>query len=238
MPSINCLIVDDEPLARRLVAGYVEKLPDWSIVAQCKNAVEAYEIIVKAKVDVLFLDINMPVISGVDFFRSLKNPPFLVFTTAYPEFAVEGFELEAVDYLVKPITFDRFLKAAERIYEKMLLRNKNDDSVSRLVPADTADHIFIKHFGKLIKVFFDEILYLEAQKDFVKFVLKSDEFLAGMTMKEAEDSLPHSKFLRVHRSFIVSAKAITALFGNTIEIGKIQIPIGANYKGAVLEKVK
>ena len=239
MPPIKCLIVDDEPLARKLIAGHVEKLPTWSIVAQCKNAVEAYEIIVKEKVDVLFLDINMPVITGLDFYRSLKNPPYLVFTTAYPEYAVEGFELEAVDYLVKPITFDRFLMAAERIYDKILSKNKIDDPIIiRHDPVVTADYIFIKHFSKLVKVLFDDILYLEAQKDFVKFVLKSEELLAGMTMKEAEDALPASKFLRVHRSFIVSVKAITALFGNTIEIGKFQVPIGANYKEVVMEKVR
>jgi DNA-binding LytR/AlgR family response regulator len=238
MPTIKCLITDDEPLARKLIAGYVEKLPEWSIVAQCKNALEAYEILIKEKVDIMFLDINMPVINGLDFYRSLKNPPYLVFTTAYPEYAVEGFELEAVDYLVKPVTFDRFLKAAERIYDKILLKNKSDDPVTRPDPVEPADHIFIKHFGKLVKVFFEDILYLEAQKDLVKFVLKSDELLAGMTLKEAEDALPSAKFLRVHRSFIVSVKAITALFGNTIEIGTFQIPIGANYKGAVLEKVR
>lgn len=238
MIPIKCLIVDDEPLARKLIAGYVEKLSDWTIVAQCKNAVEAYEIILKEKVDILFLDINMPTITGVDFYRSLKRPPLLVFTTAYPEYAVEGFELEAVDYLVKPITFDRFLKAAERIYDKLLARDRSDHSINRPDPVDPADHIFIKHYGKLVKVFFEEILYLEAQRDVAKFVLKTDELLAGMTMKEAEEILPTSKFLRVHRSFIVSVKAITAMFGNTIEIGKIQIPIGANYKTAVVERVK
>lgn len=238
MPPIKCLIVDDEPLARKLIAGHVEKLPDWCIVAQCKNAVEAYEIIVKEKVDVLFLDINMPVISGVDFYRSLKNPPYLVFTTAYPEYAVEGFELEAVDYLVKPITFDRFLKAAERIYDKLSAWNKSDEPMIRHDAVEPADYIFIKHFSKLVKVFFDDILYLEAQKDFVKFILKSEEILAGMTMKEAEDLLLSSKFLRVHRSFIVSVKAITAMFGNTIEIGKLQVSIGANYKANVLERVR
>lgn len=238
MPPIKCLIVDDEPLARKLIAGHVAKLPDWSIVAQCKNVVEAYEIIVKEKVDVLFLDINMPVITGVDFYRSLKKPPYLVFTTAYPEYAVEGFELEAVDYLVKPITFDRFLKAAERIYDKILSKNKIDDLIIRQDPVEPADYIFIKHFGKLVKILFDDILYVEAQKDFVKFVLKSDELLAGMSLKEAEDVLPPAKFLRVHRSFIVSVIAITAMFGNTIEIGKYQVPIGANYKVAVLERVR
>ena len=238
MTPIKCLIVDDEPLARKLIAGHVARLPDWSIVAQCKNAVEAYEIIVKEKVDVLFLDINMPVITGVDFYRSLKSPPYLVFTTAYPEYAVAGFELEALDYLVKPVTFERFLKAAERIYDKMIARDRNNEPLTRNGAVEPADYIFIKHFSKLVKIFFDEILYLEAQKDFVKFVLKSDELLAGMTLKEAEDVLPPSKFLRVHRSFIVSIKAITAMFGNTIEIGKFQVPIGANHKGEVLERLR
>lgn len=236
MPT-KCLIIDDEPLARKLIAGHVAKLPEWSVVAQCKNALEAYEIIVREKIDVLFLDINMPVINGVDFFRSLKNPPFVIFTTAYPEYAVDGFELEAIDYLVKPVTFDRFLKAAERVYDKMETRNKNGQPFIRQEISE-ADHIFIKHYGKLVKIFFDDILFMEAQKDFVKFVLKSQEMLAGMTMKEAEEALPSSKFLRVHRSFIVSVKAITAMFGNTIEIGKYQIPIGANYKEEVMGKVK
>jgi len=238
MPPIKCLIVDDEPLARKLIAGHIEKLPEWSIVAQCKNAVEGFEVLVKEKVDILFLDINMPVINGVDFYRSLKNPPHLVFTTAYPEFAVEGFELEAIDYLVKPITFERFLKAAERIYGKMLVSERKPDSILKKDSFQPADFIFIKHFSKLVKIFFDEILYLEAQKDFVKFVLKSEELLAGMTMKEAEEILHPSKFLRVHRSFIVSLNAITAMFGNTIEIGKFQVPIGANYKETVLERVR
>jgi DNA-binding LytR/AlgR family response regulator len=233
MPSIKCLIVDDEPLARKLIAGHVEKLPEWAIVAQCKNAMEAYETLMKERVDVLFLDINMPVISGVDFYRSLKDPPYLIFTTAYPEYAVEGFELEAVDYLVKPVTFNRFLKAAERIHERI---STPGTTKTRLSPP--TDYLFIKHFSKLVKVRFEDILFLEAQKDFVKFVTRQEEMLAGMTMKEAEDILPGDQFLRVHRSYIVSLKAITAVFGNTIEIDKHQLPIGANYKDAVMGKIK
>lgn len=234
MSDIKCLIVDDEPLARKLIADHVGKLPNWHIVAQCKNAIDAYEILMKEKVDVLFLDINMPVISGVEFYRSLKDPPYLIFTTAYPEYAVEGFELEAVDYLVKPITFNRFLKAAERINERINAKGVSGFQAKQ----DITDYIFIKNFSKLLKVNFRDILFLEAQKDFVKFVLRNEELLAGMTMKEAEDILPDSRFLRVHRSYIVSIKAITAMFGNTLEIGKYQIPIGANYKDMVMERIK
>lgn len=234
MPEIQCLIVDDEPLARKLIAGHVEKLPGWQIAGMCKNAIEAYELLMKDPVDVLFLDINMPVVSGIDFYRSLKDPPFLVFTTAYPEYAVEGFELEAVDYLLKPITFDRFIRTAERIKEKIEGRKNVQESLFNRAP----DFIFIKHFSKLVKVRFEDILYLEAQKDFVKFVTSNDELLAGMTMKEAEDILPADRFLRVHRSYIVSLNAVTAMFGNTIEIGSHEIPIGANYKEEVMRRLR
>lgn len=233
MPEIKCLIVDDEPLARKLVAGYVEQLPGWEIKGICKNAIEAYETMMKTAVDVLFLDINMPVVSGLDFYRSLKDPPYLVFTTAYPEYAVEGFELEAVDYLVKPITFDRFMKTAQRIQEKLA-----DTTATKDYGSSSADYIFVKNFSKLVKVRFDSILYLEAQKDFVKFVTKEEDLLVGMTMKEAEDVLPLRLFLRVHRSYIISLPAVTAIYGNTIEIGSHQIPIGANYKEAVMQKIK
>lgn len=234
MPSIKCLIVDDEPLARKLIVSHVEKLPGWEIMGTCKNAIEAYEMLVKTSVDVLFLDINMPVINGLDFYRSLKDPPYLVFTTAYPEYAIEGFELEAVDYLVKPITFERFIKTAERIHERLTAR-----ATIKVNPVPVVvDYIFVKYFSKLIKVYFRDILYLEAQKDFVKFVTAGDEFLAGMTMKEAEDLLPVDLFLRVHRSFIVSIQAITAVYGNTFEIGSHQIPIGANYKEAAMQKIR
>lgn len=233
MPEITCLIVDDEPLARKLIAGYVEKMPGWSVVGSCKNAVEAYEVLMSRPVDLLFLDINMPVVNGLDFYRSLRNPPDLIFTTAYPEYAVDGFELEALDYLVKPITFERFLKAAERIHDKIQRKTvPAAESVSR-----PTEYLFIKHFSKLVKIRFDDILFLEAQKDFVKFVTSGDELLSAMTMKQAEDLLPSASFLRAHRSYIVSIAAITALFGNTIEIGSHQIPIGAIYKETVMDKI-
>lgn len=238
MPEIRCLIVDDEPLARKLIAGHVGRLPGWKIVNTCKNALEAYEVIMSEQVDVLFLDINMPVVNGTDFYRSLKNPPLLIFTTAYPEYAVEGFELEAVDYLVKPVTFDRFLKAAGRLEERIAQMQQDNEQTQSPHPKAIADFIFIKHFSKLVKVNFRDLLYLEAQKDFVKFVTKTEEMLAGMTMKQAEEQLPDALFLRIHRSYIISIDAVTAMFGNTIEIGKIQLPIGANYKDAVLERLK
>lgn len=237
MPEIQCLIVDDEPLARKLVEGHIMRMPNWKVVATCKNALEAYEILMSRPIDVLFLDINMPVVSGVDFYRSLKNPPLLVFTTAYPEFAVEGFELEALDYLVKPITFERCLKAVNRVEERMLSGLK-DGGAGEKPAQQAAGFIFVKHFSKLVKINFRDLLYLEAQKDYVKFVTGKEEILSGMTLKQAEEQLPDSLFLRIHRSYIISIDAVTAMFGNTIEIGKVQLPIGTNFKDVVLERFK
>jgi len=240
MPEIKCLIIDDEPLARKLIAGHVSRLPGWTIAGSCKNALEAYEMLMSQDIDVIFLDINMPVVSGTDFYRSLKDPPLLVFTTAYPDYAVEGFELDAVDYLVKPITFDRLLKAADRIQARLHSESAGFGSLTAkpVSVAASSDFIFVKHFSKLVKVRFEDLLYLEAQKDFVKFVTKEEEILAGMTMKQAEEQLPESQFLRIHRSYMVSISAITAMFGNTIELGKLQFPIGANFKDSVMERLK
>jgi DNA-binding LytR/AlgR family response regulator len=236
MSKIQCIIVDDEPLARRLVEKHVKRLPNWQVKATCKNALEAYEILMSNVIDVLFLDINMPVVDGTDFYRSLKNPPLLIFTTAYPDYAVEGFELDALDYLVKPITFDRFLKAANRAKERLKTRQKETNK-SEKPPKKINDFIFIKHLSKLVKVSFKDILYLEAQKDYVKFVTDENEMLAGMTMKLAEEQLPEILFIRIHRSYIISIDAVTAMFGNIIEIGGVQLPIGSTYKDVVMDRL-
>ncbi len=236
MSKIKCLIVDDEPLARKLIADHIKNVSHWEVVGACKNAMEAYEQLMSLEVDVLFLDINMPVVNGTDFYRSLRNPPLLIFTTAYPNYAVEGFELDAVDYLVKPITFDRFLKAADKVQERMNLFHR--EPVQNDLSSKATDFLFIKHYSKLVKVNFEDVLYLEAQKDFVKFVTKKEELLAGMSMKQAEEQLPNSIFLRIHRSYIIAVPSVTAWFGNTIEIESIQLPIGASYREEVLKRLK
>ena len=231
MSPLKCLIVDDEPLARKLLAGYVEKVPGWEVAGLCKNAVEAYERLMQQPVNLLLLDINMPVISGLEFYRSLKDPPLLVFTTAYPEYAVEGFELEAVDYLVKPIVFERFMKMVQRVNALKTNPPAEGPEVPASVPVD---YIFIKQDGKLRKLLLEDILYLEACKDFVRFVTGTERILAAMTMKEAGQLLEGAGFLRIHRSYVVGIHAITAVFGNTVEVGEVQLPIGGNFKEAVM----
>ena len=216
MRPIHCIIVDDEPLARDLISTYVGALAGWKTVMICKNSAEAYEALYQNEVDVIFLDIKMPVVSGIDFLHSLRDPPRIIFTTAYPEYAVNAFDLRAVDYLVKPITRERFLQAVEKLETfiggKMASgRVTSGTAVSgRVGPESTAqikeepDHVFLKQDGRLVKVPFADILYVEALKDFSKVYLAQKTMLVGTHLKLMEEILPRNKFVRVHRSYIIA----------------------------------
>jgi DNA-binding LytR/AlgR family response regulator len=238
---INCLIVDDEPIARQVLKTHLSFFPNWHLVKECTKAAEAYEQLHYSPVEVMFLDIQMPFINGTDFLRSLKNPPLVVFTTAYSHYAVEGFELMAVDYLLKPITFDRFKQALFKVQEKlgMPIVFVQEKTVPALqTDADSADYLFLKQDYKLVKVRFDEILYLEAQRDFTKVYLKDRILLASLHLKMMDDLLPSTRFVRTHRSYTVALAAVTALYGNMLEIGLHKIPIGGNYKDDVVAALK
>ena len=226
---INCLIIDDEPLARSLIKAYLTKRSDFNIIGECITASEAYELLVKYDVHVIFLDIQMTIISGIDFLKTLKHPPKIIFTTAYSNFAVEAFNLNAVDYIVKPITEDRFEQALDKL--KSSIENNSLAPTNSAVKTNLIDYIFLRTDGKLVKVQFDDILYLEALKDFTKVYLRNEKtILVGEHLKAVESHLPTELFMRVHRSFLVSLKAITGLFGNTLELGNKQLPVGGNYK--------
>lgn len=230
MKKIRCIVVDDEPLARKLVTTYLSRLAGWEQKAACRSVAEAYEALYQNEVDVLFLDINLPDVSGIEFLFTLKNPPLVVFTTAYAEYAAKAFDLHAVDYLVKPITETRFREAVEKL-ERLLRTGLSPEA------APQTDHLFLKQDSKLVKVLFDEILYVEALKDFSKVFLKQKNLLASAHLKLMEDLLPGSQFLRVHRSYIVALNAITAVSGNVLEIGKQEIPIGASYKDELMKRL-
>ncbi|HZH36893.1 MAG TPA: LytTR family DNA-binding domain-containing protein [Flavisolibacter sp.] len=232
MKKINCIIVDDEPLARDLVALYVSKLTLWNVSAQCRSVAEAYEALYQNNIDVIFLDINMPGKTGVEFLSTLKSPPLVVFTTAYAEYAAKAFDLKAVDYLVKPITEHRFREAVEKI-ERFV-----QPAETKKMPAPETDHLFLKQDNKLVKVMFDDVLYVEALKDFSKVFLKDRVLLASAHLKMMEDMLPVSRFLRVHRSYMVALNKITALQGNMVEIDKQQIPVGSSYKDDLLKRLE
>ena len=226
---IRCLVIDDEPLARQLLAGYVEQLATLQLVALCESAMEAFAILHQQEIDLLFLDIRMPGITGLNFVKSLKNPPAVIFTTAYHEHAVEAFELEAIDYLLKPITLERFVKAVQKVIPKKdLLPIAKETSVT---------YIFIKVDRKLIKVNYSEILYIEALGDYVKFITVSATLISYMKVSALEQMLPEDHFLRVHRSYIVSLQKISYLEGNFLKINEIELPIGQTYKEHVYEKL-
>ncbi len=232
---IDCIIVDDEPLARDIIRMHLSQLPGWNIVQECINAMEAYEALINHNIQVIFLDIQMPRIQGMDFLRSLKKPPEIIFTTAHATYAVEGFELNAIDYLLKPITFDRFKQAITKV-EQQLAQNtsviSNVPAINILPPAHE-DFIFIKQDSRLVKVSFADILFLEARRDFTQIQLKDKKMLAGFHLKMLEDMLPSSLFMRVHRSYIVKLSAIEVVTGNIIEIMGFRIPVSSSNRNAL-----
>ncbi len=228
---IKAIIVDDEPLALDVLETYIEQLPNIELVQKCSNAIEANEALKNHDIDLMFLDIQMPQITGVEFLKSLNNPPKVIFTTAYPDYAIEGFELNASDYLLKPISMDRFMKAVNRVSEQIELEQGD--------VADNEEFFFVKADKKLIKVMFNDILYVEGLKDYVIIKRNDSRIITLQTMKSLEAKLPSSIFKRVHRSYIMNLNKINAVMGNMIEITekgeKKHIPIGKNYRDQLLE---
>lgn len=218
--KIDCIIVDDEPLAVKLLENHISKIDDLRLVGTASNALEAYKLIKSRQVDLVFLDIQMPNLNGIDFLKSLQNKPKTIFTTAYREFAIEGFELEAVDYILKPIIFERFFKAVERVLRKNLESEKEEE-----------DFILLKSKGLQYKILLKMILFVESQGNDVKVVLKEGKpIVAKYKISDLETSLESKGFLRVHRSFLVNLKDVKA-FGNAeIMIDSFTIPIGRSYK--------
>lgn len=231
MNVLNCMVVDDEPIARDLLKSYISKISGLHLVKSCMNATEAYEGLYQHKVDLIFLDIHMPVITGTDFLRSLRNPPMVIFTTAYQHYAVEGFELNSVDYLLKPIIFERFYQSVQKVFERNAFKTNSQET------AISPNHLFIKQNNRLIRVNFDQILYIQAEKDFSSFYLEDKRILAGMHLKIFEATLPENLFIRVHRSYIINISKLTSIKGNIIEISHYEIPIGANYKEDLYSKL-
>lgn len=225
---ISCLIVDDEPLSIRILEKYIAELPGLNLVASCQNAFEALEHLKSNTVDLIFLDINMPKLSGISFLKTLKNPPLVVFVTAYPEHAVEGFELEALDYLLKPFSFERFLKAVNRAEEKLSSSQTTNDFAP----------VFIKADKKLYKLSVDDILYLQAYGDYVKVYTKEQMLLTKERLSNIEEELPSAAFQRIHRSYVISLRALQFIEGNQVQIAETKLPIAATYKEELMLRLK
>lgn len=234
MKVVNCIIVDDEPQARKMMEAFVTQLGNWKISCTCSNAIEAFEALQTQPVDVIFLDIKMPIVSGIDFLKSLKNPPLVVFTTAYNKYAMDGYELNVVDYLLKPISMHRLMQAADKVMERLALKKE----IIAIDKRTDITYMFVKHENKLLKIDFDKILYVEAVQNFVNIHTVSKSYLITQTMKNMEEILPAVLFTRVHKSYIVAMNSITAVFGNTIEIDSIKIPVGSNFKNIFMDKIR
>lgn len=226
MNKLICIVIDDEPLGRSVIETFVKEIPYLELVASFEDPVEALAYLHNNAVDIVFSDIQMPKITGMELLRSLVYPPVVIFITAHRDFALDGFEAGVTDYLVKPVRFDRFLKAVNRAKEKIML-----SQVATIQQQIHTDRIFIKSEGKLVKILFDEILYIEAQGDYLKIIIPSGTFTTQVTLKAMEEILNLPNFFRVQRSFILNLEAVRSINGNTVELtnGK-SIAIALNKK--------
>ncbi|MBT1687648.1 LytR/AlgR family response regulator transcription factor [Dawidia soli] len=225
---MKCIIVDDEPLAIEILESYAAKLDNLEIAGTFRNALAAFTFLQENTVDVIFLDIQMPRLSGIDFLKTLKDPPKVIFTTAFREYALEGFDLEVTDYLLKPISFERFLKAVAKVQSPQV--------TSPPPPPEPRDnYVYFKVDKKMIKTRIADILYIESIKDYVKVRTPDREIITQQKISYLEESLPRETFLRIHRSFIINVDRVDAYSATEIEIGKHSLPIGRNYKQDVLD---
>lgn len=230
MNRYKCIIIEDEPLAQNILKKYIADHPSLELVAICPDALEAQSILTQQNIHLIFLDINLPKLSGINFIKTLIHPPLVIFTTAYPEFAVEGFELNAIDYLLKPFSFERFIKAVNKVIEKLNASLPNNIAASN-------PFIFLKADKKNHKIDLESIQYIEAIGDYMKVVTDSVQLIINETMKKMQEELPAHLFIRVHKSFIISRNRIKYIEGNYVQIEDKSIPIGATYKNEVLASI-
>ena len=224
--KLRCLLVDDEPPALQILASYVGSLDNLELTGKCFNAFEAMQVLQRTPVDIIFLDIHMPRLLGTEFIRTLRNPPKVIFTTAHKDYALEGFELDAVDYLLKPFSLERFIRAINKIVDGGLANEEEN-----VMPAAGEAFLYFRVDRKMVKVGLEEIMYIESLKDYIRIVRTGQTpLLVKQSISHAEEMLPGNLFVRIHRSFIVSLKKVTAYTQHDVEIGGVEIPIGKLYK--------
>lgn len=228
--KFKCLIIDDEPIAIRVVKNHLQNFSNIAVAGECSNAIEALEFLGKQSVDLIFLDIQMPQITGIDLIKSLNHPPLVIITTAYRDFAVDAFDLDVVDYLLKPFSLARFAKAIGKFYQK---ENEKKGATAIPEPAQTPDFIFIKADKKNYKVALNDLIYLESLGDYVNVYTCTDKITTKERISNLSEKLPDSQFLRIHRSYVVSVQYIDAILSGCVEVGKVKLPIGRNYKEQV-----
>jgi DNA-binding LytR/AlgR family response regulator len=238
LKDLRYMIIDDEPLAIDVIENYLQRI-EAATITRCGNAVEAFRLLQKAPIDCIFLDIEMPLLSGLDLLKSLKEPPAIIITTAYRDYAVEGFELEVLDYLVKPISFPRFMKALEKIARTATGPAAHPASVSATTAAGATgkDHLFLKIDKKFIKIGIADILYIESLKDYVRVHTRDGAYVTYQSLTEITDKLPAGQFARVHRSYTIALDKINGIDGNCVEIGGKLIPVSREHRQDVFRKL-
>lgn len=230
--KLHCLVIDDEPLARKGLKEYIDDVEFLALAGEYDSPLKAMEQLNGGIVQLIFLDIQLPKITGLQFFQSLKQAPPVIFTTAYPQYALEGFELNALDYLVKPISFDRFLKAALKAKEYYEVRNQN-----KITSQPAADYLFVKVDGKLVKVLYDDILFVEAVQNYVMIHTKEKKLMTYLTFHAIEEFLPSNQFIKTHKSYLVAVSKIESIDGSCIQVKNHTIPISRNLKEDVIERL-
>jgi DNA-binding LytR/AlgR family response regulator len=235
--KLNCVIVEDEPLARNLMVEYVRKVPSLNLIEACSSPLMALEVLRKNTIDLLFLDVQMPELTGISLLKVLKNKPLVILTTAYSEYALEGYELDVADYLLKPITFERFLRSVDKVVQRLEVQ-KSPSVVEKVpIPAEQS-FVFVKDGTKLVKVVFDDILYMEGLKDYVTIHTKQQKIVSLQRLKTLEEQLPSDKFIRIHNSFIVALQAIEVVHKNNVQVKGALLPIGETYKKSFREIIE
>lgn len=225
--SIKCIITDDEPIARKGLQGYIEKIGFLQLTGVCEDAIQLNTLLKEQPADLLFLDIEMPYITGIDFLQNTSQPPKVIFTTAYEQYAIKGYELDILDYLLKPISFERFLKAANRAYDYFSAQHSGSN-----------DHFFIKTDNRLEKINFNELLFVEAMENYVALYTPGKKMITHATLKSLQEKLPSKQFIQPHKSYLVNLNAICSIEGNMLHLeGKYQIPISKYLKEEVMEKI-
>lgn len=224
--TIRCLLVDDEPLAREILRRYIDDIATMELAAECANALQAFSVLQKEPIDLMFLDVRMPRMNGNEFLKSLRLPPKVIFTTAYPEYALEGYELDVVDYLLKPVPFDRFLKAVNKAFPAGALPEEKTEVKEKKKQA----FVYFRIDRKMKKVMLDDILYIESMKDYIKLFTSEGTLITKQSISSVEEMLPGKEFARVHRSYIVSLNNIKSFTSELIEIGNTNIPIGKLFR--------
>ncbi|HTB26150.1 MAG TPA: LytTR family DNA-binding domain-containing protein [Puia sp.] len=226
---IRCIIIEDERLAQDVIKSHLQKSGRFNLIGTFRTAPEAKEVIDNEEVDLIFLDIQLPGMTGLNFLRSLSNPPLVVFTTSYPEYALESYEFNVIDYLLKPISYERFSKTIDKIFDGKIFKDDNKE-----IKSFHREHIFIKSNSKFLRVSFAEIIFIEGMKDYLKIHTNEHTIITHQTMGEMENILPIGQFIRIHKSYIVAAIHIRAVFGNSVDMGKALLPIGLNYKERIM----